>query len=429
MNYNEVVTYLYELPRFKTSPGVVREKEILRRLGNPEAGLSVIHVAGTNGKGSVCAYLDGMLREAGYLTGSFTSPHLVRVNERIRVNGEEVSDEEFVRAFYQVDEVSRKMEEDGLESAAFFDYLTAMAMLIFSERKVDFVIMETGLGGRLDCTNAVKAPVLSVITSISLDHTEILGNTLEEIAGEKAGIIKENVPVVFLADESVRQVFRKKAKEMGAVTVETKRSDICIVKRDTKGIDFLLNNQYYKNDTFSLSTVAEYQAVNSSIALTAIAVLEENGLVSLDMGTKKKALHDTVWAGRMEQVVPGFYLDGAHNADGVEMFLQTVRDLSAKRKFLLFSAVREKDYDRMIRTICESGLFDGYIVTALDKENHRALPLDTMEDSFHRWTDKQVYSAPGVLEAIDLAKSLIREGDVLFAAGSLYLVGEIKAAI
>lgn len=429
MNYDEVVTYLYELPRFKTNPGVVREREILRRLGNPEAGLSIIHVAGTNGKGSVCAYLDGMLRGAGYLTGTFTSPHLVRVNERICVNGEEVSDEEFVRAFYQVDEVSRKMEEDGLESAAFFDYLTAMAMLIFSERRVDFVIMETGLGGRLDCTNAVKAPVLSVITSISLDHTEILGNTLEEIAREKAGIIKENVPVVFLSDEAVRQVFQKKAKEMGTLTVETKRSDICIVKRDAKGIDFLLNNKYYRNDTFSLSTVAEYQAVNGSIALTAIAVLEENGLVSLDMETKKKALYDTVWAGRMEQVVPGFYLDGAHNADGVDMFLQTVRDLSAKRRFLLFSAVREKDYDRMIRTICESALFDGYIVTALDKENHRALSLDAMEGSFHRWTDKQVYLASGVLEAIDLAKSLIRKGDVLFATGSLYLVGEIKAAI
>lgn len=429
MNYEEAVSYLYDLPRFKTLPGVVREREILERLRNPQAGLKIIHIAGTNGKGSVCAYLERMLREAGYLTGSFTSPHLVKVNERIKINGADISDVEFLNAFNRVDEVSKEMAEEGLESAAFFDYLTAMALLIFAEKKVDFAIMETGLGGRLDCTNAIEKPALCVITSISLDHTEILGDTVQEIAAEKAGIIKTGVPVVYLADKAVKDIFAEQIEKTGAFGTEVNRDDAVIVKRDGKGIDFLLRNQYYRNDMFSLSTIAEYQVINSSIALVAASVLEQKGLAALPGEIKKGAVLHTVWEGRMEQVFPNFYVDGAHNEDGIRVFLQTAREVKAKRKLLLFSAVREKNYESMIREICESGIFDGYILTQLGRDNHRALALSAIREEFEKRQRGLVYTSDSVFEAVELMKTITNKEDIVFAVGSLYLVGEIKAAI
>lgn len=429
MNYEEVVSYLYDLPRFKTLPGVVREREILERLKNPQTGLKIIHIAGTNGKGSVCAYLERMLREAGYRTGTFTSPHLVKVNERIKINGADISDVEFLNAFKRVFEVSKEMAEEGMESAAFFDYLTAMALLIFAEKKVDFAIMETGLGGRLDCTNAIENPALCVITSISLDHTEILGDTVQEIAAEKAGIIKTGVPAVYLADKEVKDIFAKQIEKTGAFGTEVNRDDAVIVKRDGKGIDFLLRNQYYKNDMFSLLTIAEYQVINSSIALVAASVLEQKGLAALPGKIKKDAVLHTVWEGRMEQVFPNFYVDGAHNEDGIRVFLQTAGEVKAKRKLLLFSAVREKNYESMIREICESGIFDGYILTQLGRDNHRALALSAIREEFERWQRSLVYTSDSVFEALELMKTITNKEDIVFAAGSLYLVGEIKAAI
>lgn len=426
MNYEQIVDYLYNLPRFRTSSGVEREQKLLEYLGNPECGLKIIHIAGTNGKGSVCAYMERILRNAGYVTGAFTSPHLVRVNERIRICGEDVLDEEFVAAFVKVKAASDEMEKNGFEGAAFFDYLTAMAILIFVEHQVDYVLFETGLGGRLDCTNAVKNPILSVITSISLDHTEILGNTLAEIAKEKAGIIKKQVPVVFWSEKNTSDVFEECAKKNACNIAKVSVEDIQIVKTGKK-IDFLLNNQYYRNDMFSIGTIATYQACNCSIALTAIAILEKQGYFQIPMQVKKAAVLETIWAGRMEQIQHQFYVDGAHNADGIRVFLQTARQLEANKKILLFSAVCEKDYESMIRQICESGIFDSFVVTQLD--NHRALSRNQIEAVFRKYTTKPVYKAEWVKDAIETAVHIQQSQDVVFAAGSLYLVGEIKAAL
>lgn len=425
MNYEEIVNYLYNLPRFRTGSGMERERELLKLLGNPERKLKIVHIAGTNGKGSVCAYMERILRMAGFVTGAFTSPHLVRVNERIRICGEDVSDEEFMDAFFKVRKASEEMEAGGHDGAAFFDYLTAMAMLIFVNRKVDYVLMETGLGGRLDCTNAVENPILCVITSISLDHTEILGDSLIKIAGEKAGIIKRQVPVVFWSQPQTRSVFVDAAEKSGCKFIEVCENHIAIEKIGKK-IDFLLNNQYYKNDMFSIGTIAPYQAANSSIALTAIAVLEEQRYLQIPFGIKKKAILQTVWAGRMEEVRENFYLDGAHNSDGIRVFLETVKNQKARKKILLFSAVCEKDYEDMIRRICDSGIFDLFVVTELD--NHRALSRDTIEEVFKKWTKMPVYKTDCVKDAIQTALLNQKDKDVVFAAGSLYLVGEIKAA-
>ena len=196
MTYREAVNYIEEIPKFAVKHPKEHTREFLKRLGNPEQGLRIIHVAGTNGKGSVCAYMQAMLMAEGKRTGFFTSPHLVSMNERIRLNNRQITDEQFLEVFRKVKAVVDEMAEEGISHPSYFEFLFGMGMTVFAEEMPDYVILETGLGGRLDATNSVEHPVLSIITSISLDHTQYLGSTIAEIAGEKAGIIKENVPVI-----------------------------------------------------------------------------------------------------------------------------------------------------------------------------------------------------------------------------------------
>ena len=197
MTYKEAEAYINSVPKFTSKNKPENTMELIRRLGHPERSMKVIHVAGTNGKGSVCAFLSSMLTEGGKRTGLFTSPHLVKINERFQINNEPVSDEIFLNAYERVMKLVEEMQKDGFYHPAYFELLFAIGMVIFEEAQVEYLILETGLGGRLDATNIVEKPVVTVITSISLDHTEILGDTIEEIAGEKAGIIKQNIPIVY----------------------------------------------------------------------------------------------------------------------------------------------------------------------------------------------------------------------------------------
>lgn len=190
-NYEQAVEYILDVPKFTKKNDMSDTKRFLKKLKNPEKDMKIIHIAGTNGKGSVCAYLCSVLKEAGFLTGMFTSPHLVDIRERFRIGGEMISEEQFLQVFLQVYE-----NIDGDYHPTFFEYLFFMAILLFKKAKVDYCILETGLGGRLDATNAVEKKEISIITEIGFDHMEYLGSTLTEIAGEKAGIIKENTPVV-----------------------------------------------------------------------------------------------------------------------------------------------------------------------------------------------------------------------------------------
>ena len=197
MNYTEAVEYILNVPKFTTKNKPEHTVELLKRLGHPECGMKVIHVAGTNGKGSVCAFLSEMLTLAGKKTALFTSPHLVRINERFQINNVPISDELFLESYQKVQAAIDGMVKDGLPHATYFELLYAVAMVAFQKEKAEYVVLETGLGGRLDATNTIEHPIATVITSISLDHTEILGDTIEKIAGEKAGIIKEGVPVIY----------------------------------------------------------------------------------------------------------------------------------------------------------------------------------------------------------------------------------------
>lgn len=427
MKYEEAVNYIFGLRKFGSEPGSVRAGRALGLLGNPEKALKIIHVAGTNGKGSVCSYITNALTGQGFHVGMFTSPHLVKVNERIRLDGVHISDDEFLEYFEKVYEVSERMERDGLSGLAFFDYVFVMSMLYFRDRMPDYVVLETGMGGRTDATAAIKDKLISVITSISLDHTEILGDTLARIAEEKAGIIAENTPVVYWKeDDEISEIIEKTAQKCNSKCYFVDRNSFEILKMERKHIDFSFHNGYYENSMFSIQNTGLYQVMNAVIALQVLSVLDSQQVWNTER--IRKDIEETVWEGRMEEIENNIYLDGAHNPDGIQKFLETAAALKGSgRMYLLFGAVCEKDYEQMIQEICSAGCFDGYVITRI--HNHRALNCDIMKNEFNKYTDKPVYVRCDNRDAYTFARALLGENDILLCAGSLYLVGAIKELI
>ncbi len=421
-----VTEYLFNLRKFGKETGAVRAERALEYLGNPQKNLKVIHVAGTNGKGSVCSYITSVLRKLGYSVGMFTSPHLVKVNERIRYNDVMITDDDFISYYNKVRSVSDRMVEEGFDGLAFFDFVFVMSVLYYSDKKPDFVVLETGLGGKSDATAAIKQKLLSVIVSISYDHTEILGNTLTEIAKEKAGIIAADTPVVcWRTNDEVARIIMETATKCNseAIFVDEKSYEIHNLTRNR--IDFSLDNSYYKNSVFSIKSSGIYQVMNAALSLCAISTLAKVLDADWNQTAIKDGVADALWAGRMEEVEEYIYLDGAHNPDGISRFLETAKSLKGEGKmYLLFGAVCEKDYELMIKEICNSGCFDGFVITEID--NHRALAAGAMAEEFAGNTDKPVVIEKDNKAAYNMAKDMMAKGDVLMCAGSLYLVGALK---
>ena len=427
MNYREIVDYIEEIPKFTSKNPLDHTKALLKCLGDPQNQMQVIHVAGTNGKGSVCAYLDSMLRAGGYKVGLFTSPHLVKINERFKINGEMISDERFVKAFEEVQKIIKKAQEDGLDHPSYFETLFLMGMVVFKEADVDYVVLETGLGGRLDATTAVENPAACVITSISLDHMQYLGNTVSEIAGEKAGIMVPGVPVIYDGnDPDAAVVMREHAEKLGCPYYELKREDTEIHKITKDGIRFSLKDETYGDTVFDIPFIARYQVMNAALAVKTIQVLEDQIPVSLE--ALKAGMAKTRWQGRMETVLPGVIVDGAHNEDGVEKFVETAEHFQKEFPLtLLFSAVDDKDYTDMIRTICSRIRFRHVIVTQVG--GYRKVPVEELAEIFREDGVPEVEAIEDVPAAFERAVKEKGEDGMLFCVGSLYLVGEIKAVI
>lgn len=423
IDMQKAVEYIYDIPKINRKSTPDNTKEMLGRLGAECSDIPVIHVAGTNGKGSVCSYIESVLRHAGFETGLFTSPHLVTVNERIAINGVPVSDEELLDAFARVKDISAGMVKDGFVHPSFFEFLFGMGMCVFAEKRPDYIILETGLGGRLDATNVVEKPAVTVITSIGLDHTDILGDTYEQIASEKAGIIKERVPVVFENKRpDVTSVIERKAFEKNAPLYVLNPEDIRDVTYRDKKIDFLLDNQYYSNMRVTLDTMASYQTENAALALLALKVLGVGDEEAIRAG-----LYDMKWTGRMEEVIPGVIVDGAHNDDGIEHFIQSVSMYrSDGERILLFSAVKDKHYQGMIKSLCECRLFDMVVIGQLG--DARGLDAETMRKCFEDNGMSNVTACDSVKEAYEYAVGMKGDGTV-FAAGSLYFAGELLEVI
>ena len=392
--------YLLAIPLWTKKKNTLDEvRHFLKELGNPDEQLRIIHVAGTNGKGSVCADLTAMLMEAGYHVGTFVSPHLTDVTERFLVDGIPVEEAGFSESFARVKAVTDRLIAEGYAHPTFFEFVFLMAMDLYGRMKPDFVVLETGLGGRLDTTNVIRHPLACVITSISLDHTQYLGDTVELIAAEKAGIIKPGVPVVYdKNDRAAGAVIAEAADRLGSAAYGLTAED------SYRGVSF----------------AAPYQAMNAALAVKVLEILDISG-VTADIC--KKALASVCWTGRMQQVAPDVWVDGAHNPGGIRAFVQAVNKQNPSHIQLLFAAVSDKDYHEMIRLLCTQLVLES--VTVVQLESERGLQAAALAKQFEEAGCSRVTAFDSTKEALAHVLSGKKEEDRLYMVGSLYLIGEI----
>lgn len=424
-SYEDAVAYIEQIPRFAGKNTVEDIGKLLSLLTTGQERKSrIIHVAGTNGKGSVCAYLRSILMEGKKSVGMFISPHLESICERISVDKELISEEDFARMFDGVREMVEQAVKQGFSHPSFFEYLFLMAMLYFKEKQPDYIILETGLGGRLDATNSVSPVAVSVITEIGYDHMQYLGDTIEKIAAQKAGIMKKGVPVVFPDKRQEATAILKEYAEKGACPVYMlTKEQIFDVNMDNKTIDFSLHTGYYNYISLSLGTTALYQTENAALAVMAAEILEEEDITPEVI---RSGLTKAFWPGRMEEVLSGVYLDGAHNEDGIEAFLHTVaKDGCKGKRLLLFGVVADKCYEKMIRMIADSDLFEEVLVTVL--ETDRSASIDRLREIWERCGKTGHGFYEDAQEAYGGLLSLKQPEATAYVVGSLYLIGQIKS--
>lgn len=421
--FEEAVAYINEIPRFTKKNTMEDTRTFLHRLGDPDQNMRIIHVAGTNGKGSVCAYMRSILEAAGYRTAVFTSPHLVDIRERFVMDGEMVSEKDFLRAFLKIYDLLTP----PIPHPTFFEYLFLMAMVLFSDSRPDFCILETGLGGRLDATNAVSHKELAVITRIGLDHTEYLGETMEKIAAEKAGIMQKGAPAVFWdTSGETTKVFQKRAAELGILADSVSKKDYTFLNFKKKSIDFFVNTEYYCYINLTVRTVAAYQMENAALALRAVEILDKGRTVLEEH--IRQGIWNCFWAGRMEEVLPEIFVDGAHNQDGIRAFLESVKqDGYEGRRNLLFSAVKDKDYVHMARALDSSGLFEKIAVAPM--QTGRGILAQQLRELFGVRAGCRYEMYDNVKEAFCSLADSRRPGERVYVAGSLYLAGEVKELV
>lgn len=429
--YEAAVDYIEELPKFTTKHPLDHTKAFVRLLGSPAKSRKVIHVAGTNGKGSVCAYIQAILHAEGKKSGFFTSPHLVSINERIQIDRKPIDNDTFFKVFLDVYQMARQMEKEGLGHPSYFEFLYAMGMQTFEETDVEYIILETGLGGRLDATNSVENPFLTVITSISLDHTDILGDTISQIAEEKAGIIKNHVPLFFDgSNEAASEVIREIAFERNAPCREISKNayEICEVRRNY--IAFSRRNAYDKSVIWHVPLCGCYQAMNAELAIQAMEyALYQGKEQEIPYEMWAEAIGKVKWEGRMERAAEHLLVDGAHNPGAVEAFAESVRFLYPKmieEPVVIFSAVADKKYEQMIEILCRQVKAKAYIVTEI--EDRRRVPAEELKYIFEKYTDAEVLERQSLKDALDTAFAKRGEGEI-YCLGSLYLVGMVKKII
>lgn len=421
--YEEAVAYIENIPKFTTKNKLEHTRKCLDLLGSPDKDRKIIHVAGTNGKGSVCAFLSSMLEQGGFRCGLFTSPHLVKINERFQINEVMISDQRFTEAFTEVKNLADRLVEEGDYHPTYFEFLFLMGMIVFKQEDVDYIVLETGLGGRLDATNSVLSPMACVITSISLDHVEYLGDTIEKIAGEKAGIMKKGVPVIFDGNrKEAAEVIKARAEELGCPWYEVKESRQKLLNYTPEGIRFLSASGVYGETELFVPFIARYQMMNAALALETMGVLrEEHGL---EKETLIKGIGGAKWQGRMETILPGVIVDGAHNEDGIARFVETVSYFQKEYPItLLFSTVADKVFPDMIKRVCKGLQFANVVTTEI--WGSRKQSAKELAELFRLNGCSQVFVEPNPGKAFELAYE--KKGDgLLFVAGSLYLAGEIK---
>lgn len=421
MNYKECVEYILNIPKFSREYVCEDTTRYLKKM-NTDSTAKIIHVAGTNGKGSTCAYIYSILRKAGYSVGFFSSPHLVSINERIGIDGKNISDDEFLNSFENVYE--SVLEEGGEHHPSFFAFIFLMAMDYYKRQGVDYIILETGLGGRLDATNAVANKCLTVITEIGYDHMEYLGNTITDISYEKAGIIKEGTPVCYWrGNNEASAVFEEVSKRKQTTCYSIEEDAIQIGTVTKESIDFSISCDYYNYDGLKLHTCAIYQVKNAALAVLACHILADE---KINEEAIRQGLEEAFWPGRMEEILPGIYLDGAHNENGIDAFISSVSRMNCTgTRRLLFSVVSDKQYDAMIAKIVSTGLFEDFYIAPI--ASSRTLSIEELRKMFAGYDEIKTHYFNCVEDAFNTMVEERRTNDLVFVVGSLYLVGQIKS--
>lgn len=420
-----IIDRIHEFNRFGMVLGLDRMEELLRRLGNPQDDLKVIHVAGTNGKGSVSKYLEEGLSACGYKMGLYTSPYIETFNERIRYDGADISDEDLEYYGQKVVSAAEAMVADGLDSPTEFEVVTAIAFLYFAGRQADITILEVGLGGIGDSTNVVKSPLASVITSISYDHMAQLGSSLAEIAVNKAGIIKTGCPVIAnVPQRDAAKIIARKAYAMGSRLYDI--SGIRAAVSDETPFSQKVSMELYEKSysDVEISMVGRHQAENLKTALATLEILRKSGAVKLDREALYEGLKRARQPGRFEVISedPLVIIDGAHNEAGAQALQETMAQYFAGKKILLVAGIlADKEIDSIVKFLTK--ITDHIIVT--EPDNPRKLAAEKLAEHVAEFgAAAEVVS--DVEAAVHRAKELADGYDVILFAGSLYLIGDVR---
>ena len=415
MDYKEALEYINGTQWFGSKPGLARVGALLEKLGRPQDGMKFIHVAGTNGKGSCSAMLASVLKAAGYKTGLFTSPYLSRFNERMRINGKEIGDEALAAIVSRVAPAAESMDEHPTE----FELMTAAAFLWYAEEKCDIVVLEVGLGGRFDATNIIEAPEAAVIMNIGLDHTAVLGGTVEQIAFEKAGIIKSGCDcVLYEQPENVTAVVRAQCKKMGA---RLHIADFSAIESEFDSLDGQVFS--YAGDAYAIPLLGAHQLKNAAVVIETVKVLRERGW-KLAQEDVEHGLYAVSWPARFEVVAdePFFVVDGGHNPQCAQTVADNLKSyFPGTRRVLLMGVLADKDYMTMTDILNEAA--DEYVCVTPDSP--RALPAAKLGEYLARF-GKKVSVADSIRDGVGMAIDAAAGGGMVCAVGSLYMAGEIR---
>ena len=411
MNYEESLNYIHSRNKFGIKLGLDATANLLDKIGNPHHKLKFVHIAGTNGKGSTTSYIHDILMTKGYKVGKFISPYVHSFTERIQVNNCEISKADLAECTTVVKDA---IEKHGLTPTE-FEVVTAIGLLYFERQSCDYVALEVGMGGRFDATNVIPAPLVSVITSISIDHTEYLGNTIADIAFEKCGIIKTGSKTVAYADnpEDANKVITKTACEKNVPLIITDKKNIKILRQGIDGTDF-----EYKNEAYHINMLGTHQVYNAVNAIEAVKLL------GVDEEFIKKGLEITKFRGRLEIISkdPVIIEDGAHNYSGVLALYDALKThFSDKKIIMVMAMLKDKEYKKCIEAIAP--VVDTFIGT--EANNPRKATADEIAEVASMYI-KKVYSEPDINKAVNLAKSISNNDSIICICGSLYLLGDVN---
>lgn len=424
MKYQEAVEYIADLSKYGIKPGLDTITELCRRLGNPQDALQFVHIAGSNGKGSTLAYVSTILKCAGYKVGRYISPTIFEYRERIQVGERPITQKKLCEFTEQIKGICEEMVADGFHHPTPFEFETAMAFLYFKEMAVDMVVLETGMGGRGDATNLITTTKVAVLTSISMDHMQYLGDTLEKIAAEKAGIIKPGCQVVSqVQEEEAAAVIRKECEEKGA---ELCFADVSKLKKVRYGLPKQkFSYGEYKDLEISLS--GTYQIENAMLAVEVVEALRRSGM-EISKEALFKGLKETKWLGRFSLIGknPTFIVDGAHNEDAAKKLAESIAFyFTNKRIIYIMGILRDKEYEKIIHLTAK---YADQIITVKTPDNPRAMDSYALAQEVAK-VHPSVTAAGSLEEAVELAYLLAGKNDVIIAFGSLSYLGALMKIV